>query len=467
MNVHAPIPDLNYVPHSIELEQQLLGAVLMSNDAWFACSDLVEPEHFFEPLHSRLWSILSDHIGKGGAITPVGLAAVLGADANIDLLGMSVKQYIARLAVEAAAPRHAPDQAKAVRNLWSRRRLISLTRDIQASAMGVGGVDVDSLLEDADRELGAIRFGKNVSGVSLVGDLAEKSLEQTADAFRLDGRAGFNTGILPIDEMLGPLMPGDMVTILAPSGHAKTALGAQILRHNAEPSLDANRNAPGVLISMEMDGVAIARRVMASYSGISARAQKAGEINEGQYSALRDASARAAKMPLYIDGSGRQKTSTVIKKLRAMKRAYGITMAVVDHVKLLRPENPKMNKFETIEHGAMELKDAAKELGIVLFLLAQVTRESQKRDGWRVRPGDLWGGEVVRECSDFMLTCCLPAKWLQENPAEMEKDKGKWAADIEAWTGYAEIGAPKVRDGDGGSHRKVAFNGVQMLFSDK
>lgn len=467
MNAHATF-ETAPPPHSIEAEQQLLGAVMLANDAWYACEGLVEGEHFYEPTHQRLWEIMADRIGNGGTISPQTLTALLGADGAVDLAGITIAEYIKRLAFDAATIRHAPDHAKVIRNLWARRRLIALTRYLQGEAMGAGGIDVEALLEEADTELGAIRFGKGVAGMASIGELAEKSLAMTAKAFEMGGAIGFNTGIAGLDEMIGPMLGGDLVVILAPSGHGKSALGAQILYNNAMPSLDAHLSeSPGFYESMEMDGAQIARRQMATNTGISTRAQKEASIVQGQYETLRDTAEKLKKVPIYIDEGGAQKVSTVIRKLRAMKRRHGIKSAVVDHVKLFLPENPRANNIETIGQAAMLLKKAAKDLDMLIILLAQVTRASQTRDGWRVKIGDLYGGETVRENADVVITACLPERWLQENKPEHEKDMAKWLSDIEAWKGYAEIAAPKVRDGESGSPRKIAFHGARMLFSDR
>lgn len=816
MNAHAPV-NYNYLPHSIEAEQQLLGAVLMSNDIFFPCSEAVEAEHFYEPIHARLWTLISERIAAGQSVTPVTLMAILGADGFVDLAGMTVGAYIAHLAAEAITIIQAPHYAKVVRDLWARRRIILLTREVQARAISSDGADIESLLDDMDAELGAVRFGKQVSGVSLIGDLADRALKQTADAYKLDGKVGFDTGIGTVDGMIGPIMAGDLVTILAPSGHGKgqpldakvltprgftdmgnlsvgtavtapdgtichvigiyplgerqlfkvmfgdgtstevtedhlwlawcrqgsryakkkklcgengakiyttakmiemlasspwmrfhipvndpvpftpsrwrlklppyvmgallgdgdftgamirfttadkeiidrlekllgcvlrfsqktkskakdyriavgtgvraeleklglyglksahkfiphtylhgtteerwellrglmdtdgwvnvdgdprfiskstrmadevawvgrslgaavtkrdkntyyvkdgkrvdcgiarevrlkfmdgaqafhlsrkkaqckkpqsvirtivsiepsrvaqaqcikvshpsslyitddfivthnSAIAAQILRRNAMPSLDASRGTPGMFFSMEMAGAQVARRVMATDSGITTRAQKAGEINQAEYSILTDTARALRNLPLYVDQSGRQKTSTIVKKLRAMKKAHGIRMAAVDHLLLIQPENAKWSKFDTVDNAAIELKDAAKELDIAILLLAQVTREAQKRETWRVRDQDLFGGDGVKQASDIFLTLCLPEKWLrQREPEEGSKERGKWESDCLRWHGKAEIGVPKARDGDDGSSRTLAFDGRRMIFSD-
>lgn len=462
-------PQFDWLPHNIEAEQALLGAVLMTNDAWDACSELVEADHFFEPLHTKLWTLLGERIMAGQTITPVTLVAQLGSDAGFEIFdGMSVGEYVARLSAQSAIPRHVPAYAGTIRDLWARRRLIALTRDLQSCAMGGEGSDIQGLLDHADSELGAIRFGKQVSGIDLVGDLAETALRQTADAFRLGGAVGFDTGIQSLDEMIGPIMPGDLVTILAPSGHGKSAIAAQILRHNAMPSLDSTRGqAPGLFVSMEMAGTQVARRVMATDSRISAREQKEGRVNQAEYEKLQATAAALRNLPLYIDSSGRQKTSTIVKKLRAMKKAHGIRMAAVDHLLLIQPESAKWSKFDIIDHAAIELKDAAKDLDIAILLLAQVTREAQKRETWRIRDQDLFGGDSVKQASDIFLTVCLPEKWLRQREPEIgSKERGKWDADCERWRDRAEISAPKVRDGDDGSARTVAFDGPRMVFHD-
>lgn len=461
----------SFIPQSLEAEQALLGAMLLNSDVYLAVADIVEADHMYEPLHSTLYAIMAERIVRGENVTPITLAAAIGKDAAVDVAhGLTVGEYLSRLAGEAISESatYAIDYAKTIRDLWARRRIITMARDLQNRALGgVADEGIEALLDEADQELSTIRFGKQIDGVRTLGEFADRAIELTAAAYQATAKIGFDTGIGSIDELMGPIMPGDLVTLIGPSGGGKSALAFQILCRNCEPSLDANRGGSGFFLSQEMGGAQVARRVMATQTGISTRAQRGGEVLEAEYGFLRDSAARIKSIPVYVDDSGRQTTSRIIRKLRAMKKRYGIKIAAIDHLRIIRPENNRMGKIDTIEHAAAELKDAAKDMDIAIIALAQVTTESQKRETWKVRAEDAWGGDHLKQCSDVVMTVTLPHKWLRSHePPEGSRDRAQWETNLLRWEGKAEIGFPKIRDGDDGRTCVVSFSGPRMLFAD-
>lgn len=465
MNVPRKIED--FLPVDIAVEQALIGLVLMRNDAWLEASEIVEAQHFSEGLHSRIWEFVSAKLDAGEKVTPLTMGAALGPDAQAEVgSGVTVSQYLARLVSEGIAGlTQAADCARTIRDLWRRRQIIALASEMQQRA--VGGFDdsgVDGILDELDQELSAIRFGKEISGVVTIGSAAERALGETVRAYQSEQRVGFETGLPTLDELIGPMMPGDLVTILAGSGHGKSALGAQILRHNAEGLLPA----PGYFVSMEMAALQVVRRELAADTRISVRKQKTGEVSQGEYEYLRDTAAAIQNLPIYIDDAGRMKTSQIVKRLRAMRKKYGVAIAIIDHHKLVKPEREKWNKFETIEHLAVTLKDTAKEIGICIILLAQVTRESLK-ESWRIKSTSLWGGEDIKQCSDIMFGAMIPSEWLKENEPDknMTKDHDKWLQDCEYWKGRAQLVSLKVRDGPTGGFRTVGFDGDKVRFVEE
>lgn len=465
MNALRKIED--FLPADIEAEQALIGLVLMRNDAWAEASELVEAQHFSESLHVRLWDFIGQKLSAGERVTPLTVGAALGPDGKAEIIqGLTVSQYIARMVAEGIAPLVNPaDCARAIRDLWRRRQLVVLAQEIQQRALGgFDDIGVDGLIDDVDEELGAIRFGKQIAGVVSFGEAAERALRETADAYRSDRRPGFDTGLPTLDELIGPMMPGDLVTLGGPSGAGKSALAAQILRHNAQGLFPQ----PGFFLSMEMSASQVVRREMAADTRITMRQQKTGEISQGEYEYLRDTAAAMKTLPIQIDDSGRLKVSQIVKKLRAMKKKYNIALAVLDNIPLIAPERDKWTDIETIKHAMPILKDVAKELEMCLIAIAQVTRESMKRTTWRIRSSSIFGGEIIKQCSDIMAGVVLPLEWLRENEPEGEGTKAhdKWARDCEHWRGRAELAALKVRDGASGGYRACLFDGKTVRFGE-
>lgn len=463
----------DYLPNSIEAEQALLGAVLMVNDTYLGVADIVRPDMFFEPLHQQIFGMIAERIEAGGRVTPLTLSAVLGKDSQSLISGdLTISKYLARLAAEGVASTiPAADYAKTIRDLWTRRQIISLSRDLMQRAAGsFQDIGVDALLDDADTELCSIRFGKSIDGVATIQEALTASLDQTAKAYQGGNALGLTTGIASLDEMIGPMMPGDLITLLGASGHGKSALAAQVLAHNAKPSLDANAgNKPGLFFSMEMANTQLARRAIAAECGITSRAQRAGEILPAEFELLTDVARRLGPLPLYFDETSGQTVSKIVRKARALKKRYKIEMIVIDHLLEIRPENSRWSKVDTVENAVRELKRLAKELQVTIFLLAQATREGQKREHWRLRSNDVYGGDVVKQSSDMLLSLGIPSVWLGErepDPSD-QKDHDRWAKQTNDWVGKAEIGAPKVRDGESGNWRQINFDGKRTLFSDR
>ena len=458
------------LPVSIDAEQALLGAVLMNPDAFYLVSEEIDADCFSEPLHVKFWEMIAARMDGGRTLDPVTLAISLGPDAENLIDGhITVREYIARLAVNAVSIISAPDYARTIREMWKRRRLIGLSEQLAHRCNGGFEGDIESLIDEFDSELTSIRYGQNIAGVKWLKDAAHEALEQTALNYEAKDkiRIGLETGIKDIDELIGPMMAGDLITIVAPSGHGKTSIAAQILCAASAASLDSSQGRPSFFVSQEMGAAQIARRVMASWTGVSTRKQRAGSIDVAEYEQLESASRSAAQVKILFDESGRQTFSRIARKTRAMKKLYGIGAMAVDHLRLIKPEHSKMGSIETIEHAAMGFKDLAKELDIVVFQLAQLSREGQKTaTNWRFTDQALWGGDMIKQASDVMLGVVIPQKWLrqrQPDPSD-QKDFDKWVRQMDEWKGRAEIGTLKVRDGDDGDWRAVPFSGERMLF---
>lgn len=468
MNAVAP---LDFLPHSIGAEQSLLGAVLVNNDVVSAVDGLVEPEFFFEPIHSKLWTIISERVTRGERVTPGLLVASLGQDAEVDVGGIPMKVYLARLCAEATTVINSPDFAKTIRELWQRRRIISVMRE--GMALAQGGMDaepIDTLLEQIDGELNSIRYGKTVQGASWLGEAAARAVEQTAAAHSGNGVDLYDTGIQTIDKIIGPLIAGDFITLLGESGSGKTAIAMQIMRAISCPTVERPKGAPSAFISQEMGAVAVARRQMSAHTGISTRAQRSGAVNQAEYESLYASVKAMHAIPIMIDESGRQKTSGIIKKLRSLKKLYGIKAFAIDHSRLLRGEHSKQNEIEIITNAAMELKEACKSLDLIGIMLAQPSRDGIKSAvRWRLTDQAVYGGDALRQNSDMLLSIAIPHNWLinREPDQNEQKEHDKWLQDCLKWKGLGEFCAIKLRDGEKSGWEMLSWSGATTRFGDR
>ena len=221
--------DESGLPHDIEAEQQLLGAILVNNDVFDRVSAILTAEHFFEPLHRRIFEIAAARIQKNALASPVTLKAYLEEDAGLQALGGPA--YLARIAGAAISAHAARDYAQLIQDLAIRRELIALGRDIAARA---GTVEVDSEPRDqiVDAEQRLYRMGEQGSsarGFQSFLKAVTDAVQVAAAAYQRDGGlAGLSTGLIDLDKKLGGLHRSDLLILAGRPSMGKTSLATNI-----------------------------------------------------------------------------------------------------------------------------------------------------------------------------------------------------------------------------------------------
>src|SRR6266436_8368196 len=216
-------------PHNIEAEQSLLGAILVNNDAFYRVSDFLEPKHFFEPLHQTIYETAGSLIRMGKVATPVTLKTFLPGDTDIG--GMTVGQYLARLAAEATTIINAQDYGRTIYDLSLRRDLILIGEDMVHVAFDAP-VDFapKAQIEDAERKLYELaESGRYDGGFQRFSQALTVAVDMAAKAFQRDGRlSGVATGLRDLDTKMGGLQPSDLIIVAGRPGMGKTALATNV-----------------------------------------------------------------------------------------------------------------------------------------------------------------------------------------------------------------------------------------------
>src|SRR6478735_2893971 len=198
--VEEPAPLYRSAPHNIEAEQALLGAILVNNEAFYRVSDFLNPEHFFEPIHTRIYELARELVRAGKIATPVTLKTFL--DTSIDIGGLSVTQYLARLAAEATTIINAEDYGRTIYDLFIRRSLITVGEDMVNVAYDAP-VDFSPRhqIEDAERKLFDLaESGKYDGGFQRFANALTTAIDMAAHAFQRDGQlSGIATGLDDLD----------------------------------------------------------------------------------------------------------------------------------------------------------------------------------------------------------------------------------------------------------------------------
>src|SRR3569833_3476928 len=225
----AGAPAYRSAPHNIEAEQALLGAILVNNDAFYRVSDFIEPKHFFEPIHQTIYETGGSLIRMGKIATPVTLKTFLPDETDIG--GMTVGQYLARLAAEATAIINAQDYGRTIYELSLRRDLIRIGEDMVNVAFDAPeDFAPRAQIEDAERRLYELAdAGRYDGGFQKFSQAMKTALDMAANAYRRDGKlSGIATGLRDLDSKMGGLQRSDLIIVAGRPGMGKTSLATNI-----------------------------------------------------------------------------------------------------------------------------------------------------------------------------------------------------------------------------------------------
>jgi replicative DNA helicase len=332
-------------PHSIEAEQGLLGAILINNEAFYRVQDFLEPRHFFEPIHRQVFELIARFIHAGKTANTVTLKSFLPADLNIE--GLSLDQYLARLAAEATTIINAEDYGQLIYSLSVRRALIEIAGDIANLAYNAPVEATPSThIEDAERKLYEIaETGRYDNGFQEFERALTKAVDLTAAAFQRDGKlSGLATGLKDLDSKLGGLQASDLIILAGRPGMGKTALATNIA-YNVAKAWDGERHADGHMetvnggivgfFSLEMSAEQLATRIISEQTGIPSSRMRRGDIDEFDFEKIRETMVEIQRLPLFIDETGGVSVAQLAARARRLKRQRGLNLIVIDYLQLM------------------------------------------------------------------------------------------------------------------------------------
>jgi replicative DNA helicase len=471
-------PAYRTAPHNIEAEQSVLGAILVNNDAFYRVSDFLEPKHFFEPIHQTIFETASSLIRAGKIATPVTLKTFLPAETDIG--GMTVGQYLARLAAEATTIINAHDYGRTIYDLSLRRDLIGVGTDMVNVAFDAP-VDFAprAQIEDAERRLYELaESGRYDGGFQKFAQALTVAVDMAAKAFQRDGKlSGIATGLRDLDVKMGGLQPSDLVIVAGRPGMGKTALATNIAynvakAHRAEVQADGTmKSINGGIVgffSCEMSAEQLATRILAEQTGIASSTIRRGGITETDFEKIRDYSIELQSLPLYVDETGGLSISQLTARARRLKRQKGLDLLVVDYIQLLQGSGKRGNdnRVQEVTEITTSLKALAKELNVPIIALSQLSRQVESRDDKRPQLSDLRESGSIEQDADVVMFVFREEYYLaNKEPRAGTPEYEKWQLDMSLVHGKAEVIIGKQRHGPTGTV-ELQFEASLTRFGD-
>ncbi len=471
--------ETNYraAPHNIEVEQALLGAILINNDAYYRVSDFLKPEHFFEQLHAEIFKVASDMIRATKTANPVTIKTFLPADEKIG--DMTIAQYMARLAAEATTIINSEDYGRSIYELATRRSLINIGEDMVNIAYDAPVETSPSIqIEDAERRLFELaEKGGSDAGFNTFGNAMNIALDMAAAAYQRDGGlSGIATNINALDVRMGGLQPSDLVVLAGRPGMGKTSLATNIAYNIAsryEGEIEADGTASSLeggvvgFFSLEMSAEQLATRIISEQAEVSSSKIRRGEITEADFDKLTQYVNHMAKVPLFIDETGGISIAQLAARARRLKRQKGLDVLIVDYIQLMQGSaRTSANRVQEVTEITTGLKALAKELNVPIIALSQLSRQVESRDDKRPQLSDLRESGSIEQDADVVLFVYREEYYLQNGEPEAGTEQWvTWDEKLRNARGRAEVIIAKQRHGPTGT-AKLGFQAEYTRFTD-
>jgi replicative DNA helicase len=465
-------------PHNIEAEQALLGAILVNNEAFYRVSDFLDAEHFFEPVHRRIYEVAAQLIRTNKVATPVTLKTFLPADLAIGDINLA--QYLARLAAEATTIINAEDYGRAIHDLALRRALILIGEDVVNVAYDAP-VDMApaAQIEDAEKSLFDLaERGRYDGGFHAFETALLTAIDMASAAYKRDGHlSGLATGLDDLDRLMGGLQASDLVILAGRPAMGKTSLATNIAFNVArawrgEVQADGSmKTVDGGIVgffSLEMSSEQLATRIISEQSGVPSSEIRRGKIDEAQFARIVEAAREMQRMPLYIDQTGGLSVAQLAARARRLKRQRGLDLMVIDYIQLLQGSSRRAsdNRVQEVTEITNQLKALAKELHVPIMAVSQLSRQVENREDKRPQLSDLRESGSIEQDADAVLFVFREEYYLKNRmPKEGTDEFFKWQADIDSVHGIAEVIIGKQRHGPTGTI-KLQFEDSLTRFSN-
>ncbi|WP_145109097.1 replicative DNA helicase [Cereibacter sediminicola] len=466
------------LPHNIEAEQQLLGAILTNNDIFDRIASVIRAEHFFDPVHQRIFEIAAARIQKNALASPVTLKAFLEEDAGLKELGGPA--YLVRLAGAAISAFAARDYAQMIYDLAVRRELIGLGRDIAAKAarVDVASEPKEQIVEAEQKLYRLGEQGHAERGFQSFLKAVTDAVNVANAAYQRDGGlAGISTGLADLDKKLGGLHPSDLLILAGRPSMGKTSLATNIafniakaFRRGRLPDGTEGAVEGGVVgfFSLEMSAEQLAARILSEAAEVPSEQIRRGDMTEAEFRRFVEAAKALEACPLYIDDTPALPISQVAARARRLKRTHGLDVLMVDYLQLLKGSGgSRDNRVQEVSEITQGLKAIAKELNIPVVALSQLSRSVESRDDKRPQLSDLRESGSIEQDADVVMFVFREEYYRErEKPGDHEMEKmAQWQAIMEQVHGKAEVIIGKQRHGPIGSV-ELSFEGRFTRFGN-
>ena len=385
-------------PQAIELEQAVLGALMLERDAIIDVQEYVKAETFYLEEHRTIFKAIQALSFEMKAIDLYTVTERLKSQKELQKVGGAA--YLAELTQKVASAAHIEFHAKIIAQKYVQRELIRSATEIQRRSYDEE-VDVTELIGYAEQEIFKVSEGNVKRSVQSAADILRKALQQIEEASKTAGEYnGVRSGFTDIDSVTLGWQPSDLIIIAARPSMGKTAFVLTMARNMA-----VEFKTPVAFFSLEMSSVQLMNRLIVAETQLSSKDLRTGNLNSQQWAHLETNTVELGRSPLYIDDTPALSVYEFRSKARRLKTQHDIKLIIIDYLQLMTAATPETrgNREQEVSLISRTLKAIAKELNVPIIALSQLSRNVENRGGTK-RPqlSDLRESGAIEQDADVV-----------------------------------------------------------------
>ena len=383
-------------PHSIEAEESVLGAMLLSEGSISDVLDKLRSDDFYKPAHRKIFDAVVALFGRGEAVDSVTVAEELRRGSILDDVGG--KAYLFHLVNAVPAASNASYYARIVEETSLLRRLIEATQEAAALAFESSD-DVDHIVDQVEQTIFNVAQKRLGDRFSHIRELLHEQLEHIeALSAKGSGITGVPSGFIDLDNITSGLQESNLIIVAARPSFGKTSFALNIAQQAA-----TEHQIPVAIFSLEMSKMELVQRLVCSEALVDVHKLRTGNLNDQDWSRLATAVGRLADAPIYIDDSEAVTVLEIRAKARRLKQKSGLGLVVVDYLQLMSGPRRSDNRQQEISEISRSLKILARELDVPVIAISQLSRAVEARQDKRPMLADLRDSGAIEQDADVVV----------------------------------------------------------------
>ena len=436
------------LPNNIEAEQAVIGSILVSNDIFDEISTFISNINFHDPMHQKIFEALESLIYKGMLANPITLKNYF-EDEKDDL---DVPEYLVKITKFSTSVRQAVEYSKIIYDMFVRRELIKISEQtIDSAKLNELDTNGQTIIENSERLLFDLaEKGSFNSSLVKFDEAMKQTIEMASAAYKNEeGIVGVPTGLRDLDDKLGGLHQSDLIIIAGRPSMGKTSLATNIAFNAAQKLQESGKKSSIAFFSLEMSSEQLSTRIISEQARISSNDIRRGRISDEQFDKFLETSKNISELPLYIDETPAISIAAMSNRARRIKRLFGLDMIVVDYIQLMRGTTyNKDGRVQEISQITQGLKAIAKELGVPVLALSQLSRQVEQRDDHKPQLSDLRESGSIEQDADVVMFVYREGYYLsRKEPREATVEHAEWQAKMNEVAHLAQIIIGKQRHG--------------------